>query len=128
MAENNSGFMGIAGIYSIEGEYEGAGEEVVIVGSGSADAQDQRKSIKENIKITKLKILMNIKKIHEETYLVETSYFTLDNKSNFSEVSLILRQGDKFISADPSGNGLNFFEFEKQFHLFGPNKLNFKYS
>lgn len=100
---------------SIEGLWEGTGEEITLLENGV-------------IKKICLKLFFEIKKVEGNTYIGKTKYFLIDGPLHFEENFLILRNGDEFISEDSSGSGINFYNFEQGFHLFGLNKLTYKYN
>lgn len=100
---------------SIEGLWEGTGDDVILLEGG-------------NIEIIPLKLFLEIKKVSCNSYVVKTQYFFINGPIQTEETFIILRNEDEFISEDSSGSGINFYKFEQGFHLFGLNKLTYKYN
>lgn len=100
---------------SIEGHWEGTGHEISLIRD-------------EIIEKTPLKLFFEIKRIEGNNYLGKTQYYLIDGPLVTEETFLILKNGDEFICEDPTGSGINFYNFEQGFHLFGLNKLTYKYN
>ena len=99
----------------IDGLWEGIGEDVMLLDGGI-------------IEKVPLKLFLEIKKVSGNSYVVKTQYFFINGPLQIEETFLILRNEDEFISEDSSGSGINFYKFEKGLHLFGLNKLTYKYN
>ena len=100
---------------SIEGLWVGIGDEIILLRGG-------------NIEKIPLKLLFEITKVDGNSYSGKTQYFLMKGKLKFEDTFLILREGDEFIGEDSTGTGINFYKFEQGFHLFGLNKLTYKYN
>jgi hypothetical protein len=98
---------------SIEGTWIGAGTDISL-----SDGQ---------INKSESKLVMVIEHIEDHTYAVKTQYFSFNGLLETEENFLILRKGNEFISEDPTGNGINYFEFEHECSL-ELNKLTYKYN
>ena len=99
-------------MHTIEGIWEGIGTDILLKNNGL-------------IKKTQSKLVMNITHVENDVYLVKTLYIFLDGGFDTEETFLIQRDNDNFISEDPTGYGINFFDFKKDNCS---NKLFYKYN
>lgn len=95
----------------------GSGEEIALLEGGI-------------IEKIPLKLVFDIKKVDcdSNSYIGKTQYFFNNGLLQLEETFLFLRNDDAFISEDSTGSGINFYKFEQGLHLFGLNKLTFKYN
>lgn len=101
---------------SIEGLWEGTGFDIALLEGGMTEK-------------TPLKLFLEIKKVEGNIYIGKTQYFFIDGPLQVEEPGfLILRDCESFTSEDPSGSGINYYDFEQGFNLFGLNKLTYKYN
>lgn len=106
----------------IEGTWYGSGFEVNSVVANNVS----------NVVTLRLKLTLTFTHIHENVYNVKAVYIFADSGAifglpfkcgdiNYQANFLINKSGNKFISEDDSGNGIDYFEFDG-------NKLEFGYN
>lgn len=101
----------------INGIYKGEGTEINL---------NER-----NISIKEFKILIEIKFIKNNTYIIKSQYFNnITNNIEFNNTFLFLKKDneDTIVCEDSTGMGINIFEFEKDNCTQKYYKLVYKYN